>query len=644
MPAFFVNLRSCPMDPLLSLLGKYWGYPGYRPFQREIIESVISGKEVFAMLPTGGGKSLCYQVPALAQDGFCLVLSPLIALMQDQVLQLKGRGISAACVHSGMSREQVHEVLFAAQKGEYKLLYVSPERLLSESFFNYAAHFHLNLIAVDEAHCISQWGHDFRPAYLKIREIRKCFPHIPLLALTATATGKVQQDIFKQLELRAPSVFKQGVSRDNLSYHVRFTENKPRDITRLFQSQKGSGILYCRSRKKCSEAAALLRQEGVDVSVYHAGLSKEARAVAQDTWSKSTHQVMSATTAFGMGIDKPDVRVVAHLDVPFTIEEYYQEAGRAGRDGQKAVSVLFFNQTDISRLLGSAEIHYPPVKFIRHVYQLAGDFLQIPLGYGQEEIFPFDVMRFIRDFKLETLKTISAIKLLEREGVWVWNENTQTRSLVQVITDGATIRHLDREHPDLASVATGLLRLHGGIFHCPVPIRLWETARLLRLSQAHLLMGLRRLHALGIIEFQAALSGSTLFWPNHRVQPQSLYLDQQRLKVLREAHEDRIRHMIGFLETEDTCRNVLLGYYFGAQQTEDCGQCDVCRRKVKKKPEIKKITGRILEILKENRQITVQSLPSHFPEADNDLIIGLLRGLGDEGLCRINPNGTIDIS
>jgi ATP-dependent DNA helicase RecQ len=632
------------MDHLLSLLEKYWGYTAFRPFQQEIIESVISGREVFAMLPTGGGKSICYQVPALAQDGFCLVISPLIALMQDQVVHLRDREIAAACIHSGMSREQVDDVLYSAEKGAYKLLYVSPERLLSEGFWDYAAHFHLNLIAVDEAHCISQWGHDFRPAYLRIREIKKRFPETPVLALTATATEKVERDIIKQLDLVDPAVFRQSVSRENLSYHVRFTENKAEDIARLFQSQPGSGILYCRSRKKCTEAAVLLRQEGLDMSVYHAGLNKETRARAQDAWTKSHHQIMSATTAFGMGIDKPDVRVVAHLDVPFTLEEYYQEAGRAGRDGRKSFSVLFYNNTDISRLRESADIHYPPVDFIKQIYQFAGDFLQIPVGSGQEEVFPFDVMRFVRNFKLETQKTISAIKLLEREGVWVWDENTQTRSLVQFIADSTTLRYLEREQPELSHIATGLLRLHGEIFHYPVPLKLWDTSTLLRLTAEELLHGLRRLQALGIIDFQAALSGSTLYWLQSRVLPQQLYLDRQRIKVLRDAHEERIQHMIAFLGTENTCRNILLGHYFGERQTEDCGQCDVCRSKAKREPELKKTGRRILEILKANRQVTVQSLPSHFPDVEGDLIIGLLRKLGDEGICRINPNGTINIS
>lgn len=631
------------MDRLLSLLEKYWGHTAFRPLQREIMESVLSDEDVFAMLPTGGGKSLCYQIPALARDGFCLVVSPLIALMQDQVLHLQERNIAAACIHSGMGWEQVQDVLYAAEKGTYKLLYVSPERLLSEGFWDYAAHFHLNLIAVDEAHCISQWGHDFRPAYLHIREVRKHFPETAVLALTATATEKVQQDIVRQLDLRNPSLFRQSVSRENLSYHVRFTENKPEDIARLFQSQQGSGILYCRSRKKCMEAAVWLRQKGLDVSVYHAGLSKETRARAQDAWTQSHHRVMSATTAFGMGIDKPDVRVVAHLDVPFTLEEYYQEAGRAGRDGQRSFGVLCYNQTDLSRLRESADIHYPTADLIKQIYRFAGDFLQIPVGSGQEEMFPFDVMRFIQNFKLETRKTISAIKLLEREGVWIWNEHTQGRSVVRLIADNGTLRHLEREQPGLSAIVTGLLRLHGGIFHYPVPLKLWDTSRLLRLPSEDLLTGLRRLQALGIIEFQAALSGGTLYWLRPRVLPQHLFLDRKRIKVLREAHEERIRHMITFLETEDTCRNILLGRYFGERQAEDCGRCDVCLRKAKKKPEVKKTGRQILEMLKANRQITVQSLPSHFPDMERDWIIELLRRLDDEGICRINPNGTIDI-
>jgi len=631
-------------ERLHILLEQHWGYKAFRPFQQEIIQEVLTGRDVFAMLPTGGGKSVCYQLPALAADGFCLVISPLIALMQDQVLHLEDRGIPAACIHSAMGRQQIAHILDKAAAGHFKLLYVSPERLQTEAFLDDAPQFSLNLIAIDEAHCISQWGHDFRPAYLQIKKIKKVFPGVPMLALTATATEKTQKDILAQLELRNPALFRQSIVRSNLSYHVRFTENKAGSIVSLFRNTEGSGIIYCRNRKKSMETALLLRQQGIESLVYHAGLKKEERACAQERWTRSHHAVMSATTAFGMGIDKPDVRAVAHIDVPDNLEAYYQEAGRAGRDGITSVSILYYHHRDLSRLRESTAINYPSSGFLRQIYQYVGDFLQLPVGSGKEQLFAFDAMRFIKSFGLETLRAVSAVRLLAREGLWIWDENTQTQPVIRFIAGKETLAYLERSAPQLSYVATGLLRLYGGIFHFPTPVNLWEISRLLRLEQADFLAALDRLAAWGIIDYRPALAGSTLYWMHDRVKPGHLLLDQKRIRTQRAAHAERVRCMVAFLENGTTCRNVQLARYFGEQQPDACGACDVClgRAAIKGNPE--EIRKQIREIIEQDQQITVQALTSCFPGVRDELIIGILRRMSDEGMCTIHPNGTIFIT
>mgnify|MGYP003575241667 CR=1 FL=1 len=626
---------------LHALLKQYWGYDDFRPLQHDIISAVVAGKDTFALLPTGGGKSICYQMPALAQDGFCLVVSPLIALMQDQVLQLRNRDISASFIHSGMSAKQVDDVLDRASRNEFKLLYVSPERLLTERFLNYAEWFQLNLIAVDEAHCISQWGHDFRPAYRKINELRSLFPKVPMLALTASANEKVQEDIMQQLELKTPEIFTQSVVRKNLFYHIRYTENKQADTTRLFKPSKGSGIVYCRSRKRCVETALMLKNEGIASGVYHAGLPKDERDFAQKIWTERHDMVMNATTAFGMGIDKPDVRIVSHYDLPENIEEYYQEAGRAGRDGSKAHAVLLYNYNDIERLRLSTEIHYPPEDFIRKVYSLVGDYLQMPVGQGFEQLQAFDPIVFAQNFKLEMLKTLSAVRLLDREGFWQWNDQANINTTVQFTTDRTTLNYLEKSEPALSYIASGLLRLYGSIFHYPTNIREFEVAKMLRIEKPQLDEGLKRLAALGIIDYQPALNGSTLYWMHDRYAPNTLVLNMKHINELREVHEERIAQMIAYVQEENICRNILLSAYFGEKTEESCGGCDACKRHAKVHKVKDEIKERIIAIIKAEQQISIKELTGKFPEIDSHKIIDYIRLLSDEHLCRIYPTGII---
>lgn len=626
---------------LKELLQQYWNYTSFRPLQEEIITAVTEGRDTFALLPTGGGKSVCYQLPAMAQDGFCLVVSPLIALMQDQVMQLQRRGIEAAFIHSGMKAGQVSDTLYHASTGKYKLLYVSPERLQTEAFLEYAPGFQLNLIAVDEAHCISQWGHDFRPSYRTIADIRSVFPKVPVLALTASANEKVQEDIMAQLKLVQPAIFKQSVIRENLFYHIRYTENKPVDTATLFSSRKGSAILYCRSRKRCVETALQLKGEGIDTGVYHAGMPRDEREQAQQQWTESHSRVICATTAFGMGIDKPDVRTVGHYDTPASLEEYYQEAGRAGRDGKNAFAVLFYNHRDIQRLQESADIHYPPEAFIRKVYHALGDFLKMPVGSGYEELQPFDAVLFAHNFKLEILPALSAIRLLDREGFWQWSEHAGMQTTVQFTTSRETLSYLEKSEPALSYIATGLLRLYGSIYHFPAVIREFEVSKMLRIEKPQLDKGLQRLAALGVIAYQPAVAGGTLYWLHDRLSPAHLRLDMTRIRHLRAIHEERVQQMIAYLQEENICRNILLSRYFGEAVTTDCGGCDACKRKAQQAAPQQDLKTDILALIRGQQQMSLQELTAHFPGILPASVIECVRELNSESLCRVYPSGII---
>ena len=624
---------------LLSLLQQYWGYTSFRPFQEEIIQAVVDQNDVLAVLPTGGGKSVCYQLPALLNPGYVVVVSPLIALMQDQVLQLQQRGIPAAAIHSGMTAGQQSEVLNDLADDEIKLLYLAPERLILPGFQEYFADHPPRFVAIDEAHCISQWGHDFRPAYRQLRFFRQQFPKLPIIAMTASATPKVLEDIKEQLGLCQPYEVKQTVVRPNLFYHIRETENKPHDLVRLFQHKRGSSILYCRSRKSCEETASYLRQHGLDAHYYHAGLSRSERERVQEIWTNSSQKIMCATNAFGMGIDKPDIDIVAHYGIPDRLESYYQEAGRAGRGGQKAHAVLLYNNQDISRLLSFSEQLFPSETFIRKVYQAVGDYLQIPLGTGMGSSQPLDVADLCHKFDLEKTSTYHAVRILEREGWWQWNQDIHSRTMVRFTTDRASLQYLERTHKALATVALGLLRLYGSIFNFLTPIRIFELARVLEIDAGLVENGLNQLSALGFIEYQPAQSGSAVHWLHDRVAAAHLNLNTEHMEELRQANRNRLAEMLDFVRNETTCRNQLLAAYFGFEIPELCGSCDVCKQtKTDLSPALK---AQILQTIRTEQKISSQALCAKFTSVDQGEIINYIRVLCDEQLCSINLSGTI---
>lgn len=612
-----------------QILKQYWGYDEFRPLQRAIIASILAGDDTLALLPTGGGKSVCYQVPALVASGLCLVISPLIALMQDQVGRLQQLGIAADCLHSGMHYNEVKQMLTKAVAGDYKLLYLSPERLQTRLFTDYVKEMDVSMIAVDEAHCISQWGHDFRPSYLLISDIRYIFPSVPVLALTATATPEVQQDIATSLRMKQPAVFKMSFARTNIHYAVNYSENKSGDT--LQELAIGCSIVYCRSRKQTENIGAFLNSNHSSAAVYHAGLSRDLRDEAQRQWMDGDVNVMAATTAFGMGIDKPDVRQVVHYDAPEHPEAYYQEAGRAGRDGLPSVATALYNNADIKRLYDSTALHYPPEVYLRQVYQAVVEYLQVPIAAQPDKYFAFDLEEFCTRFKLRPTEAIHALKLLEREGLWTITDAVYRPATVQFLADRHTLDSLQNFHPKLAYVSVGLLRMYSSIFHFPTRISETAVARQLRIPRDEVMQALSRMVAMGVLEYNKPGDGPQLFFHHYRVDSSHLLINMRRIQMLRKRHEERTAAMIAYLQNTAVCRERLLLLYFGEAADTDCGHCDVCATHQHQHMPLASLKKELITYIKQNTPIAPDALLGAFPVADRDTVLQLTRKWTDEG-------------
>lgn len=544
--------------------------------QESIIQSVISGNDTLAILPTGGGKSICFQVPALATEGICLVVTPLIALMKDQVQRLKDRGILALSIHSGMPFAEVKKTLNNALYGNYKFLYVSPERLETDIFKTYFSDLPVNLIAVDEAHCVSQWGYDFRPAYLNIAAIREEKPSVPVLALTASATLAVQEDICARLHFRETTIFQQSYERPNLSYSAFRTESKVNKLLEIVQKVPGSGIVYCRSRKRTIEISTLLRQHQISTDYYHAGLKVEERNEKQDNWLNNHTRIMVCTNAFGMGIDKPDVRTVVHMDIPDCIESYYQEAGRAGRDGKKSYAVLLYNQNDIDALCKQPDIRFPAIDAIRKVYQALVNYLQLPAGSGKDIYFDFDLQEFTRLFKLNLLSATCAIKVLEQEGIIEYNEQVFIPAKVVFTCSRETIQEIERHYPVLLPGIKYLLRSYAGIFDIPVPVSLHQMAKDLKQSGSEIIKNLIQLQALGVIVYEAQKDKPQLRFLDNRVITEHLTINNINYQKRKEVLSSQIQAITAYAEENQGCRAKIIANYFNDQTAKPCGICDHC--------------------------------------------------------------------
>ena len=563
-------------DKYLDLLRRYWGYSDFRGIQRPIIESICSGKDTLGLMPTGGGKSITFQIPALAQEGVCIVITPLIALMKDQVMHLRQRGIRADAIYSGRSRNEIVQILENCIFGGIKILYISPERLSSELFQAKFRHIRVSLITVDEAHCISQWGYDFRPSYLHIAEVRKMKPGVPVLALTATATPEVVDDIQEKLQFREKNVFRMSFERKNVAYVVRQTTDKNAELIHILSSLQGSAIVYVRSRKKAKEICKLLTDGGISATYYHAGLTPATKDERQKAWQEEKARVIVATNAFGMGIDKADVRCVVHADFPDSIEAYFQEAGRAGRDGRKAYAVLLYNQSDHRILKQRAANTFPPKDYIRDVYEHLAYFYQIATGTGTGRTFEFDIERFCYTYKYFPIPVDSALHILEHSGYIHYESQPdgQARLMFKIGRD-ELYRLQDREKAE-ERVITALLRLYGGLFTDYVYIDESFLAQQSGYTQQQVYIVLKTLSAQGIIDFIPQKKTPYITYLQRREDADQIIIPKEVYEIRKDQYIRRIRALLSYAENDHICRSRQLLHYFGEEHTKDCGQCDVC--------------------------------------------------------------------
>lgn len=560
----------------LDILHKYWGYPDFRGIQREIIESIGAGKDTLGLMPTGGGKSLTFQVPALAQEGVCIVITPLIALMKDQVEHLRHKGIAAAAIYSGMSRDAIVTTLENCIFGGVKLLYISPERISSDIFQIKLKHMKVSFITVDEAHCISQWGYDFRPSYLQIAVIRRLVPNVPILALTATATPDVIDDIQERLGFTEKNVFRMSFERKNLVYVVRQAEDKEAEMVHILQSIPKTAIVYCRSRKRTKEVAQLLMQYGISATWYHAGLEPAVKDQRQSEWQHDKVRVIVATNAFGMGIDKADVRVVIHMDCPSSLEAYFQEAGRAGRDGQKAYAVLLYNGHDNRTLQKRVEDTFPPKEYVQQVYEHLAYFYQIGVNSGEGCTFEFPIDKFCATFKHFPIRANAALILLQRAGYIDYEPNPDNNARVRFLLRRDDLYRLDSLSEKENDVVISLLRNYGGLFTDYGYVDESYIAQEAGLDRNQTYMVLVNLSKKRIIDFIPRKSIPLISYKRDRVDGSDVILDKSVYEERKEQFQKSINSVINYAQNDRVCRSRQLLYYFGEKKSVDCEQCDVC--------------------------------------------------------------------
>lgn len=620
-----------------EILKKYWGYDGFRPMQKEIISAILNGEDTLALMPTGGGKSVCFQVPAMAKEGICLVVSPLIALIKDQVQNLNARGMRALAVYSGMNYHQIDVALDNAIYGDYKFLYVSPERLQTPLFQERVQKMNINFLVVDEAHCISQWGYDFRPSYLEIKEIKKHIGKVPTVALTATATKKVAEDIMRHLEFERPHVISSGFRRPNLSYVVRETDDKYGNILRICRAVQGSGIVYVRERKKTEEIAGFLRGQGIAADFYHAGLSKEMRSIKQDGWKKGEIRAIVATNAFGMGIDKPDVRFVVHYDLPDSIEAYFQEAGRAGRDGLRSYTTLLWNRSDLNRLRQIHNVTYPSVEYIKDIYQKVFIYLQIPYEAGKESVNKFDLAGFARKFSLNAVSAYYAIKYIEQEGYWELTDEIDNPSRITFIVNRDELYKVQLNDVELDTFIKSLLRLYTALFSRLTAIDEEYIAKVTFDSAEGVKDKLKRLSKMRVIKYIPRVRTPLIIMNYERLLESNFYLSPGRYTERKEMFRQRIEAIIGFARNDTVCRSRQLIEYFGQPAGEDCGICDVCiaaGNRLREGERSKEIAYEILRFLREQRK---KELPVSLQDIEilagdeSGFYLSVLREMADRG-------------
>jgi ATP-dependent DNA helicase RecQ len=632
------------LNTIHQILKQYWGYDSFRPLQEDIITAVLDGKDTLALLPTGGGKSICFQVPAMTKAGLCLVISPLIALMKDQVENLQKRGIAATSIYSGMSFLEVKKTLQNAVHGDYKFLYVSPERLETKMFLEYIASLNINLIAVDEAHCISQWGYDFRPPYTRIALLRERLRNVPILALTASATKEVQDDICEKLAFKKDhQCFQQSFERANLSYSVFNVASKQNKLLEILNNVKGSAIVYCKSRKHTKDVADLLTMNGISANYYHAGLNSDERNSRQENWINNITRVIACTNAFGMGIDKPDVRVVVHYDVPDCLENYYQEAGRVGRDGKKAYAVLLFSNKEVEDLQLQSGIRFPKEAEIRQVYTSFMNYLQIAAGGGEWENYDFDIATFTAAFKINIFTATYAIKAMEQEDIISYNEVFFKPSTLTFTATREQVEEFEKQSPQYEPLIKGLLRSYEGIFDFPTTIYESRLSKFIRKTQEEVVQQLIQLKKSGIVDYAPQKEKPQMTLLQNRMYNDSFKINLENFLKRKQKFEIRVAAIVNYIQQAEACRSKIIAEYFNAGIDKRCGICDNCIKQKNvniSKEEFNNIAEGIFKNIK-GKSILIKDLLTNMREVNKDKLWKVLDYLQAEQQVEISKDGNI---
>jgi len=627
-----------------QILKQYWGYDSFRPLQEDIINAILEGKDTLALLPTGGGKSICFQVPAMAKDGLCLVISPLIALMKDQVENLEKKGIPAVSIYSGMSFSEVKKTLQNVIHGHYKFLYVSPERLETSLFLEHLASMNINLIAVDEAHCISQWGYDFRPPYTRIASLREHMPKVPVLALTASATKEVQDDICDKLAFKKDHQrFQQSFERANLSYSVFNAASKQNKLLEILTNVKGSAIVYCKSRKHTKDIADLLTMNDISANHYHAGLNSEERNKRQESWINNTTRVMACTNAFGMGIDKPDVRVVVHYDVPDCLENYYQEAGRAGRDGKKAYAVLLYSDKEVEELKLQSDIRFPKEAEIKKVYTAFMNYLQVAAGGGEWTNYDFDIAEFTAAFKINILTATYAIKAMEQEDIITYNEVFFKPSTLTFTATREQLEEFEKRSPQYEPLIKGLLRSYEGIFDFPTTIYESRLAKFIRKKQDEVTQQLIELKQQGIVDYAPQKEKPQMTLLQNRMYNDSFKINLENFIKRKEKFEIRVGAIVHYIQETNACRSMVIADYFNAPLSKRCGICDNCIKEKNlniSKEEFDSIADGIFKSIK-GKSVSIKDLLASMKGVSKDKLWKVIDYLQSEQQVVVSKEGSI---
>ncbi len=639
------------MDQPIHILKKYWGYNSFRPLQEDIIQAVLNGNDTLALLPTGGGKSICFQVPGMLLEGLTIVVSPLIALMKDQVEQLNERGISAIALHAGQGKREIDYALDNAVNSDLKFLYCSSERLKTELFQVRIQRVKeargIGLIAVDEAHCISQWGYDFRPAYLELNKLREQFPEVPVIALTATATPRVKKDIQEKLNFSLGKVFTKSFARANLSYSVRFEEHKERKLLEVLKKVNGTSVIYTGTRRHAKEVAEMLQRHHISADFYHAGLTHQERGLKQENWIHNRTRVIVSTNAFGMGIDKPDVRTVVHMDLPPNLESYYQEAGRAGRDEKKAFAVIICNQKDIDDLRNKTKQSLPKAEYLRQVYQMIGNYYQLANGSFPEESFDFDLQEFSRKFDQHPIEVFHGLKALQDQGLIHLSESFFSPSAIQFEMSQSAMYQFQIANAQFDALIKGLLRLYGGeLYQQPVKVQESNLAAILNTSVDVVRQGLNALKDRGIANYipQKDKPQITLLVP--KKDAKGLIIDEHTLNAKRKLKLDKMERVIAYVHNKDNCRTQQLLSYFGE---DDYGECGICDNDVRKKQhaEDDKIKAhyqkQITNVLKQNSMLNEEKLVTVLDPTHKKLMLEILSEMLDHGHIAYDDFGGLEI-